>query len=135
MERSIQTTFHAMLPPKPIDRRRQNQNIQSFNVGDKVVIKSYLGKNQWEPGVIEKIIGNVLYKVRGAFGIQIRHTNQILREKSTLETVGRQVNFPVKIITDTPMKGTLWDTHSRWGHQESWKVVIKLQIDLKKKAH
>ncbi|VDO83014.1 unnamed protein product, partial [Schistosoma mattheei] len=52
--------------------------------------KSYIGKNRREPGVIEKRMGNVLYKVRGTFGIWIRHIIQIQREKRTLDKVDSQ---------------------------------------------
>ncbi|CAI2725915.1 unnamed protein product [Schistosoma spindalis] len=79
--KSIRTTFDVMLSPKQMDGCKQNQNIRSFNVGDKVLVKSYIGKSRWEPGVIEKRMGNVLYKVRGTFGMCIKHISQIRREK------------------------------------------------------
>ncbi|CAH8818944.1 unnamed protein product [Schistosoma curassoni] len=136
--RSIRTIFNVMLPPKLMDGRRQNQNIRSFNVGDKVLVKSYIGKNRWEPGVIEKRMRNVLYKVRGTFGVWIRHINQTHREKRTLDRVDSQVRLPLDIITDTPMTGTPTDAHRRRIPRKSElrrKPVIKLQVDPKKKSY
>lgn len=71
-----------------------------------MVIKSYLGKNRWEPVDIGKRMGNVLYKMRGTTGRRIRHINQIHTEKRTLNTVDRRVSHPMEILSDNPMTGT-----------------------------
>ena len=52
--RRIRTIFNTLLPPGAVERWRQNENIRSFVESDKVVVKSYLGKNQWGPGFIEE---------------------------------------------------------------------------------
>ncbi|CAH8538525.1 unnamed protein product [Schistosoma rodhaini] len=136
--RKIRTVFDAMLPPKPMVGRRQNQNIRSFNVGDKVLVKSYSEKKRWEPGVIVKRMGNVLYKVRGTFGTWIRHINQILREKRILDTADSQERFPLEVVTDTPVARTPTDTHRHEIPRKSERhrnPVTKLQVDPKKKSY
>lgn len=105
-ERSIRTLFDATLPPKSVNVCKLHQNIWSFNVSDIMVIKSYLGKNRWEPVDIGKRMGNVLYKMRGTTGRRIRHINQIHTEKRTLNTVDRRVSHPMEILADNPMTGT-----------------------------
>ena len=69
--RRVRTVFNAMLPSKLVDERSHNPSIRNFNVGDKVYIKSYIGKNRWEPGEVVQKLGRVLYRVRGTFGICI----------------------------------------------------------------
>ncbi|KAK4474327.1 hypothetical protein MN116_000411, partial [Schistosoma mekongi] len=136
--RRIRTMFDVMLPRKAKNDHSLNETIRSFNVGDRVIIKSYLGRNRWEPGVIERRIGNVLYRVRGAFGTWIRHINQIHRDKMTLNNVDRQTRLPLEIIAASPMTGTTMDTHNHWVPRKSTRLkkpVIKLQVNPSKKSY
>ncbi|CAH8585986.1 unnamed protein product [Schistosoma intercalatum] len=43
--RRIRTVFDAMRPSKLVDQRSHDPSIRNFSVGDKVYIKSYIGKN------------------------------------------------------------------------------------------
>lgn len=73
--RCIQTIFNVMLPPKKVNGNRTNLNIKNLNVGDKVFVNSYLGKNPWELG---KIIQNSETFCLGS--------EQLLRHVSDIQT-------------------------------------------------
>uniref|UniRef100_A0A095AK68 Uncharacterized protein n=1 Tax=Schistosoma haematobium TaxID=6185 RepID=A0A095AK68_SCHHA len=97
----IWTVFNAMLSSKLVKGHGHNPNIRSFNVVDEVFIKSYLGKNRWEPTKFVRKRGKVFCGVRGTFGTCIRHTNQIHNDKRTMRTQNNQPNLSLELISDT----------------------------------
>ncbi|CAH8568978.1 unnamed protein product [Schistosoma guineensis] len=139
--RRIRTVFDAMLPSKLVDERSRDPSIRNFSIGDKVYIKSYIGKNRWEPGEVMQKLGRVLYKVRGAFGTCIRHTNQILKDKRTVQTGSNRPTFPLDLILDAPMPQTPRNTEKSWTRKTTRIMgrrrnpVIKLQVDPRKKSY
>ncbi|KAH9585992.1 hypothetical protein MS3_00007063 [Schistosoma haematobium] len=140
--RRIRAVFDAMLPSKLVDERSRDPSIRNFSIGDKVYIKSYMGKNRWEPGEVVQKLGRVLYKVRGAFGTCIRHTNQILKDKRTVQTRSNRPTFPLDLILDAPMPQTPRNTEKKsWTRKTTRTMgrrrnpVIKLQVDPRKKPY
>nr|AAW26991.1 SJCHGC06426 protein [Schistosoma japonicum] len=136
--RRVRTIFDAMLPRKLTDSYSRNETIRSLNVGDKVLVKSHLGPRRWEPAIIEQRIGNVLYRVRGAFGTWIRHINQIRRDQMMLNEVDRRERLPLELLVDSPPTKTPTDTHHHWSPRKSKRLkkqVVKLQVNPKKKSY
>ncbi|CAH8448460.1 unnamed protein product [Schistosoma curassoni] len=140
--RRIRTIFDAMLPSKLVDERSHGPSIRNFSVGDKVYIKSYIGKNRWEPGEVVKKLGRVLYRVRGAFGTCIRHTNQILKDKRTVQTRSNRPIFPLDSILDAPTPQTPRNSEKKPWTRETTRImgrrrcpVVKIQLDPRKKSY
>ncbi|CAH8515513.1 unnamed protein product [Schistosoma bovis] len=101
--RKIRTVFNSMLPPRKTNKpTNENRKVnRSFQVGEKVLVRSYQGNRKWEPGVIERRIGNVLYLVRKDVGKCIRHINQMQRNDSTVVTENR---LPFQLLVDSSQK-------------------------------
>ncbi|CAI2736565.1 unnamed protein product [Schistosoma spindalis] len=140
--RRIRTVFNAMLPSKFVYGHNQNPNMRNFNVGDEVFIKSYTGKNRWEPGKIVQKLGKVLYRVRGTFGTCIRHTNQIHKDKRTMQTRNNRPKFPLESTLDVPTIHMPEDTERKPWIRKTTRImrhhrnpVVKLQINPRKKSY
>ncbi|CAH8557945.1 unnamed protein product [Schistosoma intercalatum] len=140
--RRIRTIFDAMLPSKLVDERSHGPSIRNFSVGDKVYIKSYIGKNRWEPGEVVEKLGRVLYRVRGAFGTCIRHTNQILKDKRTVQTRSNRPIFPLDSILDAPTPQTPRNSEKKPWTRETTRImgrrrcpVVKIRLDPRKKSY
>ncbi|CAH8546802.1 unnamed protein product [Schistosoma rodhaini] len=103
--RKIRTIFSSMLPPRKT-RKPTNGNhmvTRSFKVGERVLVKSYQGGKRWEPGIIERRIGSVLYLIRRNVGTCIRHINQIRRDGRTWMPQSR---LPFHLLMDSSPKST-----------------------------
>lgn len=92
--------FEKKSPPKK--RRKPVQEYQTNDRGEKVLVK-YQGGQKWEPGVIVRRIGKVLYLVRGRDGKCTRHMNQIKRDHRTA-AVDTQVPFHI-LVEKGPKEG------------------------------
>lgn len=67
-ETSIRTIRKAVLSPKEICRHRRNQNILTFNVGNKMVIESYFEKSRCKSGVKERRVETFYRMCAGHLG-------------------------------------------------------------------
>lgn len=92
--------FEKKSPPKK--RRKPVQEYQTNDRGEKVLVK-YQDGQKWEPGVIVRRIGKVLYLVRGRDGKCTRHMNQIKRDHRTA-AVDTQVPFHI-LVEKGPKEG------------------------------
>lgn len=67
-EISIRTIRKAVLSPKEICRHGRNQNILTFNVGNKMVIETYSEKSPCKPGVKERRVETFCRMCAGRLG-------------------------------------------------------------------
>ena len=101
--REIRTVFSSVLPPRKTSEPRNEYHTvtRSFKVGERVLVKSYQGERRWEPGMIERRIGSVLYLIRRNVGTCIRHINQVRRDGITLMPQSR---LPFHLLVDSSPK-------------------------------
>ncbi|KAK4472137.1 hypothetical protein MN116_000435, partial [Schistosoma mekongi] len=142
--RKVRTIFNSMLPQQRTNKSNgesQQTTIRSFQVGEKVLIRSFRGDRNWEPCVVERRIGKVLYLVRGNFGTCTRHVNQMRKNGGTVKTHGR---LPFQMLVDTFPKSPSKKERRRFNAKtikpprvmdRKRNTVTRLQVDPSRKSY
>lgn len=84
--RKIRSAFDKLIPKNKIHTPVAMVPKRKFRINEKVFFKNYKNNStSWEPGVIQKRIGNMIYIVKGKKFTHKRHINQ-LKKRSTEES-------------------------------------------------
>ena len=59
------------------ENEKESSRKPKFSIGDSVYARNYASGAKWFPGVITKVVGNILYIVRTKRGLWKRHQNQL----------------------------------------------------------
>lgn len=100
--RKIRSAFDKLIPTNKVHIPTETVPKRKFHENEKVYFKNYKNNSSsWEPGVIQKRVGNMVYMVKGNKFTHKRHVNQI-KKRSTVESeVTSQVEDELYELYDT----------------------------------
>lgn len=99
--RKIRSVFDKLIPVQTKPIRSSPAPKKKYAIGEKVFFKAYKNNlSYWEPGIIEKKCGSVIYQVQGPKFVHKRHINQLRpRKTDDTEVEPQQLEQPEPIDT------------------------------------